>query len=97
MDHWTTFYLTIYLLSDILFSLSAYKDEEMIELLRRLHDCLEKEQYMQYDNDQNLAKNLILKSIFSLIHSANETLLLHVLQIILLVRISFSSWKVSNL
>lgn len=64
---------------------TGYNDEEMINLLQRLHNCLEKEQCVQYGGENNIAKNLILKSVFGLINSSNEILLLHVLQIILLV------------
>lgn len=60
----------------------------MIELLKILHTILENEKQIRYSNDQHLVKNLILKSVFSLIDSPNETLLLYVVQIILLVSTS---------
>lgn len=61
-----------------------YKDEEMIMLLKKLNECLEREQVWQ-NQDSSLTKNLILKTVFSLIDSPNEILLLQVAQIILVV------------
>ena len=73
----------------MLYECTDYKDEEMIMLLKKLHDCLERE-HIQQNQDSSLTKNLILKTVFHLIDSPNEILLLHAVQIILFVSINNS-------
>lgn len=63
---------------------SDYEDDEMIELLKKLYECVERERVPQ-TQDPNLTKNLVLKTVFCLINSTNEALLLHVSKIILFV------------
>ncbi|XP_065215268.1 armadillo repeat-containing protein 2 [Planococcus citri] len=68
-------------------NMKKYKDEEMIMQLKKLYDCLEREHISQ-NQDSSLTKNLILKTVFSLIDSPNEILLLQIAKIILFLQVT---------
>lgn len=92
-SNWRNFFGTIIYSNNFIdFKFADYEDEEMIKLLQKLYDCLEREQIPQ-TLDSNLTKNLVLKTVFTLINSTNEALLLHVAKIILFVS---NVWKLDE-